>query len=335
MLGEGRVVVHRDEHRRHAVHPGAPLLGDRAQRDRRVEAGRGDHHGRAVRGAAEVGHHHPEAVVERHRDAQPVLRPEVDQLGRDVAVVEDVAVAERGALRVAGGPGGVLDVDRVVRLQRGHPLRERLGGDRRAAGDQLPPVVGVDVDDPLQGRALVAHLLDHAAVVAGLEARRGEQQPHPALVHRVGELVGAVRRVDVDQDRSGLGAGVLGQRPLRAVRGPDPDPLPLLHAGGHQPAGQGVDVAVQLGPGPAPAAGHLHQRLAVRVRRHGPREVGADGLLEQRRGGLALGVRQVRGIHGGKLRRPKGRAPRRATGEGCPGGALRRSSPPASPYRSP
>ena len=34
---------------------------------------RRDHHRGAVAGAAEVGHHHAEAVVEGHRDAEPVL----------------------------------------------------------------------------------------------------------------------------------------------------------------------------------------------------------------------------------------------------------------------
>ena len=107
-----------DEHRGHAVERGAALLRDRLQRQRRVEAGRRDHHGGAVGGAREVAHHHAEAVVERHRDADPVLLGVAADLADEVAVVEDVAVAQRGALGVARGARGVLDVDRVLGTQR-------------------------------------------------------------------------------------------------------------------------------------------------------------------------------------------------------------------------
>ena len=42
---------------------------------------------------AEVAHHHAEAVVERHRDADPVGLGVAAQLADEVAVVEDVVVA--------------------------------------------------------------------------------------------------------------------------------------------------------------------------------------------------------------------------------------------------
>ena len=51
-----------------------------------------------MRGAADVGHHHAEAVVKGYRDAEPVLFTEVDQLRGEVAVVQDVAVAQSCAL---------------------------------------------------------------------------------------------------------------------------------------------------------------------------------------------------------------------------------------------
>ena len=96
--------------------------------------------------------------------------------------------------------------------------------------------------------------------------------------------MGAVRRVDVDQDRRRAwpsaywaivhSAQFGAQMPTRS-----PFPMPARD----QPAGQVVDVAVQLGPGPAPAARELDQRLAVGMGRDGALEVGADGLLEQRR----------------------------------------------------
>ena len=36
-----------------------------------------------------VGHRHPEAVVDGHRDAEPVLLGEAEQLSHQVAVVEE------------------------------------------------------------------------------------------------------------------------------------------------------------------------------------------------------------------------------------------------------
>ena len=105
----------------------------------------------------------------------------------------------------------------------------------------------------------------------------------PDWLERVGELVGAVRRVDVDQDRADLRGGVLRDRPLGAVRRPHADPVALADPGPDQADGERVDVAVQLGPGPASAGGELDQRLAVGVRRHGGLEVLADRLVEQRR----------------------------------------------------
>ena len=208
-------------------------------------------------------------------------------------------------LRVAplGKPGGarrVLDVDRVVRVERRRPRAEVVLGDARPVGQQAgPAVLVVEVDDPLEGVELVGGLLDHRAVVAGPERRRADQHPHAALVHDVGELVGAVGRVDVDQDRADLRRGELHERPLGAVGSPDPDPVALLDARADQAARDVVDVAVELGPRPAATARALDQRLAVGVRRHRPLEVGADRLLQQRRCGLALCV----GVHPGNLGR--------------------------------
>ncbi len=215
VLGEGRVVLHRDEHRRYAVDAGALLGGDRAQGDLGVETGCRDHHGGAVGGAAEVAHDHAEAVVERHRDAEAVVRTEVDQVGDQVAVVEDVAVAERRALGPTGGAGGVLDVDRVVGREPGQSSGDGVVRQVGAGRDQLGPVVGADEDDALETGALGVGLADHRPVVARLEALRADQQAHAGLVDGVGELVGAVGRVDVDQDRPRAWPWRTGRAPTR------------------------------------------------------------------------------------------------------------------------
>ena len=93
---------------------------------------------------ARLAEHHAEAVVERHRRADAVVLCVAQQQPREVAVVEDVAVRQRGALRGAGRARGELDVDRVAgierRLDRGEvaprarPRRRRAGPPSRPRG---------------------------------------------------------------------------------------------------------------------------------------------------------------------------------------------------------
>ena len=118
-----------DEHRRHAVETRAALLGAGPQRRLRLECLRGVDHRRAVVGRAEVAHHHPEAVIERHRQADPVGLGVVEQAGDEMGVIEDVVVGERRALGESGRAARVLDVDRVVEVEAGGSVRERVGVD--------------------------------------------------------------------------------------------------------------------------------------------------------------------------------------------------------------
>src|ERR1700738_1546654 len=70
----------------------------------------GEDHAGAVAGAGEVAEHHPEAVIEGHRDADPVGGCVVEPLADEEAVVEDVVVGEGCALREPGRARGVLGV---------------------------------------------------------------------------------------------------------------------------------------------------------------------------------------------------------------------------------
>ena len=178
-------------------------------------------------------------------------------------------VAQGRALGEAGRARGVLDVDRVVGVEPGHPLGQPLGVDAGAAVHQLVPARLADEHDVGQRRALAADLLDHRAVVRALVRDGADQQPHAGLVDDVGQLVAAVGRVDVDQDRADLGRGVLQQGPLRAVRRPDADPVPSATPVREQPAGERVHVGVHLGVGPPPAG--RRRRPAPRGRGTGPR----------------------------------------------------------------
>jgi hypothetical protein len=290
------MVLHRDEHRRHAVDGGAALLGDRPQRRPGLEPGPGNDHGGSMQEAAEVGHHHAEAVVERHRNAEPVLLCEPDQLGDEVAVVQDVVVAEGGAFGETRSSGGVLDVDRVRWLQR-----RRSGGQIGGAGlvgpvEQRRPGGCADVNHVGKSSAFRPDLVEHADVVARLELGRGDHQAGAGLDQRVGQLVGPVCRVDVHQDGAGLRCGDLDDRPLCAVRCPDPHPVPACDSGRDQRSCEPVTVALELAPGPAPSGWHLDESLGSPE--SGDRAV--KGFADRGGQQRGCGVASVVGLHGSR-----------------------------------
>ena len=162
-----------DEHRGHAVQRGRPLRLGRLEDGRRIEALARVDHGGPVRHAAEVAHDHAEAVIERHGDEEPVAVREAEELRREVPVVQDIVMAERGALRVAGGAARVLDVDRVVELLLALPPRQVLGAHRRRLRQQLGP-------GEHAGRARLAEP-DHAAQVGqGRRPRAGPGGSSPS-----------------------------------------------------------------------------------------------------------------------------------------------------------
>jgi len=121
---------------------------DRLQRQDRIEPFRGADHAGAVGDTGEVAQHHSETVVIRHRNAQPVVRRQAHRPADEIAVVDDVVMSQRGALRRPGGAGGELDVDRVVELQR-----RAEGGERPALVLGGRPGDVVEIEHP--GRFLI------------------------------------------------------------------------------------------------------------------------------------------------------------------------------------
>ena len=121
----------------------------------------------------------------------------------------------------------------------------------RTRGQQVRPVGRAEEDRALQAGTLARHLADHRPVVAGLEALRGHEQPQPGLPHDVGQLVRPVGRVDVDENRTDLGGGILDDHPLRAVGRPNPDPVADVDADAEQAAGHLVHRGVELAVGVA------------------------------------------------------------------------------------
>ena len=109
-----------------------------------------------MRNAGDIRQHHAEAVVERHRNAQPVVWRELHEFAGEKAVVQQIVVGQRGSLRRTGGPAGELNVDRVVELQVCRDL-----------GEHVPPL----------SRCTVLHLGEgnRPAVERGTQLEHGPQ----------------------------------------------------------------------------------------------------------------------------------------------------------------
>ena len=108
---------------------------------------------------ARVAKHHPETVVERYGDADPVLRGVAAGLADEEAVVENVVVSERGALRKPGRAACVLNVDGIVELES--------RGQRNVliARRELLPLGRVEEHHPPEPWTPRGNLIDHARVV--------------------------------------------------------------------------------------------------------------------------------------------------------------------------
>ena len=160
-----------------------------------------------------------------------------------------------------------------------------------AGGQQLVPVARAQPDRALERRQLAADLVDHGDVARALELRGRHQHPAAALLQHVGHLVRAVRGVDVDEDRTDLGRGVLDQHPLGVVRAPDADALPLGQPAGQQAPCHPVDLVVEGAVGEPHTLERHHQRVTLTPARHRPLEVLPDRLPDERHARRAVAVR--------------------------------------------
>ena len=159
--------------------------------------------------------------------------------------------------------------------------RSSTGTDVRAV-DEARPVVGADEQHLLQVRCVRPDLVDHADVVRRLERRRGDQGADARLLQHIGQFVGAVGRIDVDQDGADLRGRVLHDGPLGTVRRPHADALTAFDAQRHETACDHVDFVVEFGVRPPPTACHVNERVPVGVCRDRAFEVLPDRLLENR-----------------------------------------------------
>ena len=184
----------------------------------------------------------------------------------------------------------VLDVDGVVSIERRHPAADGTVVDRRRA-HRVPGLIAQD-DDVFELRQLASDVGDHLPVVAALERRRAEQRADPRLTRDIGQLVRPICRVDVDQDRSDPGRGVLHEHPFDAVGRPDADPITHAHFAGQQGAGQPIDGGIELAVGEPDALVARDDGLTVGMGFGRAPQALADRLAQQRRGRRPAGIRE-------------------------------------------
>ena len=117
------------EHGWHAIQTGAAFLGNGRQYGFGLEGFIGKHHAGTMAGAAQIAHHHTEAVIQRYRNTHPVLVCIATAFGNKVTVVKDIAMGQRGAFGQSGSAGRILNIDGVVVIKRRRSCSYRIGVD--------------------------------------------------------------------------------------------------------------------------------------------------------------------------------------------------------------
>ena len=203
-------------------------------------------------------------MIERHRNAEPIVRRKPHRFADEEAVVEDIVVRQRRALGEARRTGRKLDVDRLVELQKRAKLGDTLRFRTSAAGEDLGETecAGMPSLDqhhrtqrrqPLRfefSRSCLSHLrrqlAQYAHIVRGLEFLGENQRLAADLVERIFELGGAIGRIDIDQDETGLRRSKLRQHPFAVVGRPDTDAIAGLEAERQKSGGELVDGLLQF-----------------------------------------------------------------------------------------
>jgi hypothetical protein len=232
-----------------------------------VEAFAGKHHGGADGGTAEHAEHHAEAVIERHRNAKPVLGRQRHRFRGVARIIDDVEMGQRRSFGRAGCAAGELDVDRVVRVERGgqrleaaavggpgerHQAGEGPGGARQRSFAEDDDVAQVRKPRrPQRSRAVIelgSERAQHVHIVARLVAAGEDQRLAADLVERVFKLGDAISRIDVDQDGTDACSTELHIKPLGAIGRPDADAIATADAEREEAGGNVVRSRAQVVP---------------------------------------------------------------------------------------
>ena len=116
-LGKVWVLKLGDEHGGDSVQGGALLLLHRFQHSEWIKGRTRIHHSSPMCQTPQITHHHPKAMIQRHRNTQPVLIGQFDGLSNEIAIVENVLMGEAGAFGLTRRPRGELDIDDIIKLQ--------------------------------------------------------------------------------------------------------------------------------------------------------------------------------------------------------------------------
>ena len=162
--------------------------------------------------------------------------------------------------------------------------------------EQIGPALGAEKHDTFEGRDVGSHSVDHRDVVARFVAGRREEQPAFRLAKRVLDLVGAVSRIEVHEDRTRSRRGVLNDHPFSVVRAPDADPIPRGNAGAEETQREPVDRGIEIGVSQADSLERYDQGIALRKSTGSVAQVFANRLSDERNRGRPVRVRKHNGV---------------------------------------
>ncbi len=249
----------------------------------------------------EHAEYHAEAVIQRNRNADAVIRSEPHPLSGKESIVHHVEMRQRRALRRPGRTARELDVEHLIRIQ---PLHRRV--QRRLVEILSRPHEFVEREDAAhrlgtqlhqqtqfrEGRAgqpsgrgcgeLGDQRLKHGDVVAGLEPGREYERTTADEAQRELKFTAAVRGIDVHQHEAGTRGREHRQYPLDAVRRPYTDTVARHESAGNEPARSPLHLAIQFREGESNRLERHHQGDAVRCRSDGGLQNTVDGTIEQR-----------------------------------------------------
>ena len=219
----------------------------------------------------------PSRVKHGHAVNPSCTRRDVQAIHGERSVVRDAPVMEQRSLGEPGGPGGVLDLHRIVgRDRRQRPLA-------LAGSDEVVPVG--ERDQLAQLREVPTDRLDRSGHRVAAILRREEQPGGAGLAEHVLELGRFEGRIDRHQHQACEGGAELELDPLGDVGRPHRDSLARLETRKQRP-GRPLGVGEELGVGPTTVlrrarhrghqrrlVGHLCSRAAQHV---------SDGEVEKR-----------------------------------------------------
>src|SRR4026209_2095292 len=184
---------------------------------------------------SETSHDATEAMVERHRQTDTIIGRVSKLLAGEEAVVQNIVMRQRRDLWPARRAGSVLDVDRIVALQRILTFAQlRLGNASSLLDETVPRHRGprslvAEIYHSIKVRQLGRQLVDHGGIVGVPKSPGRNNDGNTGLRQNGVQLTKPVSGIDVDHDLANLRERVLYDQPLRTIWSPKTDPVTLLY----------------------------------------------------------------------------------------------------------